>query len=248
MSVNSPHRVDLEVVASLIEPRAKVLDVGCGDGALLEFLQNDKQVDGRGMELSQRGVNECVSRGLSVIQGDADRDLVFYPDKGFDYVILSQTLQATRNPKARARPSLADRPARHRVVPEFRPLARARCRCSCKGRMPVTKDLPYSWYDTPNIHFCTIRDFVDAVRGSRREGRKRHRARRQRPEDRLLDAVVVLEFFRPAGGVSAEAVAFCKAWLAGAQVRSRPYSSASGKMRDTPVLAAEHIAGMGGSA
>src|SRR5687768_11518740 len=100
MNVNEAPRVDLEVVARLIKPRARVLDVGCGDGSLLEFLQTDKQVDGRGMELSQRGVNECVSRGLSVIQGDADRDLGFYPDKGFDYVVLSQTLQATRNPKA----------------------------------------------------------------------------------------------------------------------------------------------------
>ena len=99
MSGDRAPRFDLEVVARLIAPRAKVLDVGCGDGALLEFLQTDKQVDGRGMELSQRGVNECVSRGLSVIQGDADRYLGFYPDKGFDYVVLSQTLQATRNPK-----------------------------------------------------------------------------------------------------------------------------------------------------
>ena len=162
MSVNSLHRVDLEVVAKLIEPRAKVLDVGCGDGALLEFLQTDKQIDGRGMELSQRGVNECVSRGLSVIQGDADRDLVFYPDKGFDYVILSQTLQATRNPKAVLDDLL--RIGEHAIV-SFPNFGHWRVRASLffKGRMPVTKDLPYSWYDTPNIHFCTIRDFVGLV-------------------------------------------------------------------------------------
>ena len=159
MSVNTPPRVDLEVVANLIEPSAKVLDVGCGDGALLEFLQGDKQIDGRGIELSQRGVNECVSRGLSVIQGDADHDLVFYPDNGFDYVILSQTLQATRNPKAVLDDLL--RIGRHAIV-SFPNFGHWKVRLSLllKGRMPVTKDLPYSWYDTPNIHHCTIKDFV----------------------------------------------------------------------------------------
>ncbi|WP_394887260.1 methionine biosynthesis protein MetW [Mesorhizobium sp. AaZ16] len=159
MSVNVAHRVDLQVVADFIAPRAKVLDVGSGDGLLLELLQNDKQVDGRGVELSQRGVNECVSRGLSVIQGDADRDLVFYPDKGFDFVILSQTLQATRNPKL-----VLDELLRigERAIVSFPNFGHWRVRFSLFffGRMPVTKDLPYSWYDTPNIHFCTIRDFV----------------------------------------------------------------------------------------
>ena len=90
----------MQVVADFIAPGARVLDVGCGDGELLELLQTRQGVDGRGVEISQRGVNECVARGLSVIQGDADTDLVYYPDKGFDFVILSQTLQATRNPRA----------------------------------------------------------------------------------------------------------------------------------------------------
>ncbi len=159
MSVNVAHRIDLQVVADFIAPRAKVLDVGSGDGLLLELLQNDKQVDGRGVELSQRGVNECVSRGLSVIQGDADRDLVFYPDKGFDFVILSQTLQATRNPKLVLDELL--RIGEHAIV-SFPNFGHWRVRFSLffLGRMPVTKDLPYSWYDTPNIHFCTIRDFI----------------------------------------------------------------------------------------
>ena len=111
------------------------------------------------MELSQRGVNECVARGLSVIQGDADHDLVFYPDKGFDYVILSQTLQATRNPKAVLEDLLR---IGDRAIVSFPNFGHWRMRLSLlfKGRMPVTRELPYSWYDTPNIHFCTIRDFV----------------------------------------------------------------------------------------
>lgn len=152
-------RVDLEVVANLIAPRAKVLDVGCGDGALLEHLQNDRQVDGRGVEISQRGVNECVARGLSVIQGDADTDLVFYPDRGFDYVVLSQTLQATRNPKEVLAHLLR---IGERAIVSFPNFGHWRMRLYLlfRGRMPVTRELPYSWYDTPNIHFCTIRDFV----------------------------------------------------------------------------------------
>ena len=159
MSVNHAPRVDLAVVAELIAPRARVLDVGCGDGSLLHLLETDKQVDGRGMELSQRGVNECVARGLSVIQGDADRDLVFYPDKGFDYVVLSQTLQATHNPRIVLDHLL--RIGKYAIV-SFPNFGHWRVRLSLllTGRMPVTRDLPYSWYDTPNIHFCTIRDFM----------------------------------------------------------------------------------------
>lgn len=160
MSVNTAPRVDLEVVADLIPPRAKVLDVGCGDGELLEFLQVDKQVDGRGVEISQRGVNQCVGRGLFVIQGDADTDLGFYPDKGFDFVVLSQTLQATRNPKEVLEHLLR---IGDRAIVSFPNFGHWRVRLSLllRGRMPVTKELPYSWYDTPNIHFCTIRDFVN---------------------------------------------------------------------------------------
>jgi methionine biosynthesis protein MetW len=159
MSINSAHRVDLQVVADLIPPGAKVLDVGSGDGVLLEMLRDEKQVDGRGVEISQRGVNECVARGLSVIQGDADRDLVYYPDRGFDYVILSQTLQATHNPKLVLKELLR---IGERAIVSFPNFGHWRVRLSffARGRMPVTRDLPYSWYDTPNIHFCTIRDFV----------------------------------------------------------------------------------------
>lgn len=159
MSVNLSPRVDLQVIAGMIAPRARVLDVGCGEGELLELLRTDRQVDGRGLELSQRGVNECVARGLSVVQGDADRDLVFYPDKGFDYVILSQTLQATRNPRTVLTELLR---IGERAIVSFPNFGHWRVRMSLllRGRMPVTPDLPYSWYDTPNIHFCTIRDFI----------------------------------------------------------------------------------------
>jgi len=160
MKANVAQRVDLAVVADFIAPRAKVLDVGCGDGELLELLQTEKQVDGRGVEISQRGVNECVARGLSVIQGDADKDLVFYPDKGFDFVILSQTLQATRNPRLVLEHLLR---IGERSIVSFPNFGHWRVRLSLllRGRMPVTTDLPYSWYDTPNIHFCTIKDFVN---------------------------------------------------------------------------------------
>ena len=159
MSGGINHRVDLEVIAGLIPEGAKVLDVGSGDGLLLELLQVQKKVDGRGVELSQRGVNECVARGLSVIQGDADTDLEFYPDKGFDFVVLSQTLQATRNPKLVLSELLR---IGERAIVSFPNFGHWRVRLGLlfRGRMPVTSDLPYAWYDTPNIHFCTIRDFV----------------------------------------------------------------------------------------
>jgi methionine biosynthesis protein MetW len=159
MSVNVKQRVDLALIARMIEPRARVLDVGCGSGELLELLQTDRQVDGRGVELSQKGVNECVARGLSVVQGDADHDLGFYPDRGFDYVILSQTLQATRNPKLVLEEMLRIGDKAIVSFPNFG-YWKVRFSLMTNGRMPVTKDLPYSWYDTPNIHFCTIRDFV----------------------------------------------------------------------------------------
>lgn len=160
MSANSTARIDLQVIADLIPAGAKVLDVGCGDGELLELLERQKGVDGRGVEISQRGVNQCVARGLSVIQGDADKDLIYYSDKGFDYVVLAQTLQATRNPREVLEQLLR---IGTRVIVSFPNFGHWRMRLwlLLRGRMPVTRELPYSWYDTPNIHFCTIRDFVN---------------------------------------------------------------------------------------
>lgn len=156
-------RVDLLVLAGMIETGARVLDVGCGDGALLHMLIDTRNVDGRGIELSQTGVNDCVAKGLSVIQGDADTDLVDYPDDAFDYVILSQTLQATRHPRRVLENML--RIGRRAVVsfPNFGHW-RVRAEVALRGRMPVTGVLGYKWYETPNIHLCTIRDFVGLVR------------------------------------------------------------------------------------
>jgi methionine biosynthesis protein MetW len=152
-------RLDLLLVADMVEPKSRVLDVGCGDGTLLRLLAEDKAVDGRGIELSQPGVNDCVAKGLSVIQGDADTDLADYPDNAFDYVILSQTLQATRQPRTVLEHML--RIGRHAIVsfPNFGHW-RIRLQIALGGRMPVTSNLSCAWYETPNIHFCTIQDFI----------------------------------------------------------------------------------------
>jgi len=156
-------RVDFAVIADLVPARVKLLDVGCGDGSLLEYLVASKGVDGRGVELSQRGVNDAVARGLPVIQGDADTDLVTYPDDAFDYVVLSQTLQATNHPRRVLEQLLR---IGHRAVVSIPNFGHWRIRWQffVWGRMPVTEDLPYSWYDTPNIHFCTLRDFVELTK------------------------------------------------------------------------------------
>jgi methionine biosynthesis protein MetW len=153
-------RPDLAAIAGMIPQGARLLDVGCGDGALLEHLSQTKQVDGRGLELSQPNVNACVARGLAVIQGDADTDLSSYSSQVFDFVILSQTIQATRNPKEVLGHLL--RIGRHIAVslPNFGHW-RIRFGLLAAGHMPRTKTLGYEWYDTPNIHLCTIADFVD---------------------------------------------------------------------------------------
>jgi methionine biosynthesis protein MetW len=152
------YRGDHLLVAGQVEPGSKVLDVGCGDGDLLKLLEN-RGIDGRGIELSREGVNRCVAKGLAVVQGDADTDLVDYPDDAFDYVILSQTLQATRQPKAVLENLL--RIGRRAIVsfPNFG-FWKMRLQLLIGGHMPRTENLPATWYDTPNIHFCTIKDFV----------------------------------------------------------------------------------------
>lgn len=159
-SILAHARPDHRLIAEMIAPGARVLDVGCGEGELLRLLIDTRSVDGRGIEISQAGVNASVAHGLSVIQGDADTDLANYPDDAFDYVILSQTLQATRQPKAVMENML--RIGRHVVVsvPNFGHW-KMRSQILFKGRMPVTPNLPATWYDTQNIHLCTIRDFVD---------------------------------------------------------------------------------------
>ena len=150
-------RADHLLVAEMVKHGSKVLDVGCGEGDLLQLLET-RGIDGRGIELSREGVNESVAKGLAVVQGDADTDLADYPDDAFDYVILSQTLQATRNPRRVLEHML--RIGRRAVVsfPNFGHWG-IRLQIMFGGHMPRTDNLPYSWYDTPNIHFCTIKDF-----------------------------------------------------------------------------------------
>jgi methionine biosynthesis protein MetW len=152
-------RRDLRLIAEMIDRGARVLDIGCGDGALLAHLVRHKNVDGRGIELSQSGVNACVGHGLSVIQGDADRDLAAYPTDAFDVVVLSQTLQATRQPRQVLEALV--RIGRRAIVsfPNFG-FWRIRLGLLWRGRMPVSELLNQPWYDTPNIHLCTLRDFV----------------------------------------------------------------------------------------
>jgi methionine biosynthesis protein MetW len=151
-------RQDLHLIADLIEPYTRVLDVGCADGALLAYLARTKHVDARGIELSQEGVHDCVSQGLAVVQGDGDTDLAIYPDGSFDYVILSQTIQAMRQPRLVLENML--RIGRFGIV-SFTNYAhwRARWHLLRRGRMPMARCLPEPWYRTANIHPCTLEDF-----------------------------------------------------------------------------------------
>ncbi len=158
-------RPDLAAIAEMIPEGARVLDVGCGDGALLEHLAKTKKVDGRGIELMQQNVNACVARGLPVMQGDADTDLGEYPSAAFDVAILSQTIQATFSPRDVLNHLL--RIGRRTVIslPNFGHW-RVRLSLLTQGRMPRTQALGFEWYDTPNIHLCTIADFVALAKDS----------------------------------------------------------------------------------
>ena len=153
-------RIDLMLIASLVERGTRVLDIGCGNGELMELLVAERNVDARGLELSQQGVNACVSRGLAVVQGNADTDLSYYPDQGFDTVILSQTLQATRRPKEVLQEMSRIGAKLIVSIPNFGHW-RIRLALALRGRMPETQALSATWYETANIHLCSMLDLTD---------------------------------------------------------------------------------------
>jgi methionine biosynthesis protein MetW len=162
MSGQQKLRADLEVIAGHIAPGTRVLDVGCGDGDLLAELRSRHNVDARGIEIDARRVEKCVGRGLSVMQGDANRDLAQYPDKAFDYTILSQTLQTSERPDQTLDELLR---VGKRAFVSFPNFAHWRTRAALMfgGKMPVTQAIPISWYATPNIHHVTITDFRELL-------------------------------------------------------------------------------------
>jgi len=152
-------RIDLNLIVNLVDDDSKVLDIGCGNGDLLNLLLSNKNIKGQGLEINQKKVNECVAKGLSVIQGDADKDLSLYPNNSFDCVVLSQTIQATQEPKRIL--SELTRIGRKVIVsiPNFG-FWKVRLDLLLKGKMPITMKLDSSWYKTQNIHLCTITDFI----------------------------------------------------------------------------------------
>ena len=156
-------RPDLAVILAHVDRGTRALDVGCGDGALMAALQGERGVDARGIEIDGAQVERCVARGLSVVQGDADRDLAFYPDGAFDYAIMSQTLQTAARPDRMLAELLR---VGRRAFVSFPNFAYWRTRMSLlvKGRMPVTRSLPVSWYKTQNIHHMTVKDFEQLAR------------------------------------------------------------------------------------
>jgi len=163
MSTDQPLRSDLTLIARHITPGARVLDVGCGDGALMAALRDTAGADVRGLEIDPANVAAAVARGLPVVQGDADTDLGYYPDRSFDYAILSQTLQTTRRPDKVVEELLRIGKEAFVSFPNFAHW-RGRLSLLWGGRMPVTRLLPDRWYDTPNIHHLTIDDFRAVVR------------------------------------------------------------------------------------
>ena len=149
---------EFKIIADLLEKNTRVLDVGCGDGTLMEFLKIHKEIDIRGIEISKKKVQKCIEKGLTVIEGDAEKDLKQFPDSSFDYVILSQTLQAFLNPEKVISELLRVGKKAIVTIPNFG-YWKIRLHLLIKGSMPITKTLPNEWYNTPNIHMCTIKDF-----------------------------------------------------------------------------------------
>ena len=150
---------EFKVIADLVEKNTRVLDVGCADGVLMEFLRDNKNIDIRGLEISKNKVQKCIEKGLTVIEGNAELDLKQFPDKSFDYVVLSQTLQAFLNPELVINELLRVGKKAIVTIPNFG-YWKVRLHLLIKGTMPVTDTLPDQWYDTPNLHMCTIKDFV----------------------------------------------------------------------------------------
>ena len=149
---------EFKVIANLIEKDKKVLDVGCADGTLMKFLKDNKNINIRGLEISKDKVQKCIAKGLTVIEGNAEKDLIQFPDKSFDYVILSQTLQAFLNPELVINELLRVGKKAIVTIPNFG-FWKIRLHLLTKGTMPITKTLPDEWYNTPNLHMCTIKDF-----------------------------------------------------------------------------------------
>ncbi len=154
---------EFQVISELIENDKKVLDVGCGDGILMEFLKKNKNTNIRGLEISKSKVQECIAKGLTVIEGNAEKDLKQFPDKSFDYVVLSQTLQAFLDPELVIKELLRVGKKAIVTIPNFG-YWKVRLHLLLKGTMPITKRLPDEWYNTPNVHMCSIKDFFQFVR------------------------------------------------------------------------------------
>jgi len=151
---------EFQIISELIENNTRVLDVGCGDGTLMKFLIDKKNVDTRGLEISKNNVQSCISKGLSVIEGNAEKDLHQFSSLSFDYVVLSQTLQAFYNPEKVIDDLLKVANKAIVTIPNFGHW-KVRIHLLLKGTMPVTKILPHEWYNTPNLHMCTIKDFFN---------------------------------------------------------------------------------------
>ena len=154
---------EFKVISDLIEDNKKVLDVGCADGTLMQFLKENKNINVRGLEISKEKVQECIAKGLTVIEGNAEKDLKQFPDKSFDYVVLSQTLQAFLSPEIVLDELLRVGKKAIVTIPNFGNW-QVRLHLLFKGTMPITKSLPEQWHSTPNLHMCTIKDFVNFIK------------------------------------------------------------------------------------